>query len=201
MRRPSKIIDVRGFPFEIATGEGGVWAMSQNSVERIDPSSGEADGSPTRLGGSGASIAAGEGWVWVARRNREVVRLSPDDGELSTTVAAVPNAFSVTVGESAAWALGAPRQGAPGTVTRIDPDTGEAAGEPVQVPDALDVAAGLGYLWVSSADGNVRRFDPATGTQVGDPVKVGPQPQAIAIGEGALWVASAKGQAVYRVTP
>jgi streptogramin lyase len=200
-RRPGEVIEVSGFPFEVAAGEGAVWAMSQKTVERIDPGTGESEGSPTRLGGSGASIAAGEGWVWVARRNREVVRISPDDGELSTTVAEVPNAFSVTTGESAAWALGAPQPGAPGTVTRIDPDTGSAAGDPVQVPDALDVAAGLGYLWVSSSDGNVRRFDPATGAQIGRPVEVGPQPQAIAIGEGALWVASARGRAVFRVTP
>jgi streptogramin lyase len=200
-RRPGEVIEVRGFPFEIAAGLGGVWAMSQKSLERIDPGSNQPDQASIRLGGSGASVAAGEGWVWVARRNREVVRISPDDGEISETVAEVPNAFSVTTGESAAWALGAPQPGAPGTVTRIDPDTGRAAGDSVQVPDALDVAAGLGYLWVSSSDGNVRRFDPATGAQVGRPIEVGPQPQAIAIGEGALWVASARGQAVYRVTP
>jgi streptogramin lyase len=71
----------------------------------------------------------------------------------------------------------------------------------VEVPGALDVAAGLGFLWVSSSDGTVRRFDPDSGAQVGRPIGVGPQPQAIAIGEGALWVASAKGGAVYRVTP
>ena len=200
-RRPSEVIEVDGFPFEIAAGEGGVWAMSQKSVERIDPGTSEPDGSPIRLSGSGASIAAGEGWVWVARGNREVVRISPDDGEISNTIAEVPNAFSVTTGESAAWALGAPQPGTPGTVTRLDPDSGQISGEPVQVPDALDVAAGLGYLWVSSSDGNVRRFDPGGGVQIGDPIEVGPQPQAMAIGEGALWVASAKGGAVYRVTP
>lgn len=198
---PPDFIDVKGAPFEIAAGEGGVWAMSQNTVERIDPGSGEADGSPARLHGSGASIAAGEGWVWVARGNREVVRLSPDDLELSDTAALVPNAFSVTVGESAAWALGAPGQGIPGTVTRIDPDSGQPAGKPVQVPAALDVAAGLGYLWVSSGDGTVSRFDPDTGVQVGGPIRVGAQPQAISIGDGALWVASAGSGAVYRVTP
>ena len=63
----------------------------------------------------------------------------------------MPNAFSVTVGESAAWVLGAPGQVGTGTVTRIDPASGEPAGEPVQVPQALDVAAGLGYLWGSRA--------------------------------------------------
>ena len=67
--------------------------------------------------------------------------------------------------------------------------------------EALDVAAGLGYLWVSSSEGTVTRFDPTSGIQVGKPIELGPQPQAIAIGEGALWVASAKGQAVFRVTP
>lgn len=200
-RRPGEVISVAGFPFEIAAGEGGVWAMSQKSVERIDPGASEPDDSPIRLRGSGASIAAGEGWVWVARGNREVVRISPDDGEVSGATAPVPNAFSVTVGESAAWALGAPASGDPGVVTRIDPDTGQAAGDAVEVPNALDVAAGLGYLWVSHGDGTLTRYDPDTGLQVGQATGVGPQPQAIAVGEGAVWVASAKGGAVYRISP
>ena len=45
------------------------------------------------------------------------------------------------------------------------------------------------------------RFNPTSGTQVGKAIAVGPQPQAMAVGEGALWVASAKGRAVYRITP
>jgi streptogramin lyase len=186
----------KGFPFQVAAGEGAVWAMSQKSVERLDPSNGRPGGSPTPLRGTSASIAAGAGWVWVARSNREVVRISPDDGELSDTAASVPGAFSVTVGESAVWALGAG-----GTLARVDPETGEAAGTPVQVPQALDVAAGLGAVWVSAGDGTVRRFDPSTGAAIGQPISVGRQPQSISVGEGGVWVACAGDGAVYRIRP
>ena len=193
---PGEPIKVRGFPFQIAAGEGGVWAMSQKAVERVDPSSGEANGSPTSLEGSGAAIAAGEGWVWVVRRNREVVRINPEDGELQDEPAAVPRAFSVTVGESAAWALGTD-----GNLTRLDPKTGEAAGDPVPTGQPLDVAAGLGYVWVASANGTVLRIDPKSGTEVGAPIEAGKEAQAIAIGEGAVWVASPASGAVFKITP
>jgi streptogramin lyase len=170
--------------------------MSQKAIERLDPGSGRPGGQPTPLEGSGSSIAAGTGWVWVTRSNREVVRISPDDGELSQAAAGVPGAFSVAVGESAAWALGAG-----GTLARIDPEGGEASGTPVRVPQALDVAAGLGAIWVTAGDGSVSRFDPATGAAVGKPIQVGRQPQSISIGEGAVWVACAGDGSVYRITP
>jgi streptogramin lyase len=192
----SQPVQAQGFPFQIAAGEGAVWAMSEKSVEKLDPTTGQPDGAPTPLKGPGAAITAGEGWAWVARANREVVRISPDDGELSDTAASVPGAFNVTVGESAVWALGAS-----GTLTRIDPDSGEASGTAVKVPQALDVAAGLAYVWVTSGDGTVNRFDPRSGTPVGKPIGVGRQPQAISVGEGAVWVACAGDGAVYRITP
>ena len=197
---------VKRFPFQISAGEGAVWAMSQESVERIDPASGRPSAPPTKLKGPGASIAAGEGWVWVTRGNREVVRLSPDDGELSEAVAEVPGAFSVTVGEGAVWALGAPPP-VPGSkpttasLIRIDPASGEAVGDPVRIPQALDVAAGLGYVWVTSADGTVRRIDPESGIFVGDPISAGKLPQSIAIGEGAVWIADPAGRAITRIDP
>jgi streptogramin lyase len=193
---PAQPEQTKGFPFQIAAGEGGVWAMSQKSVERLDPSSGQPDGQPTPLQGSGSSIAAGAGWVWVTRSNREVVRISPDDGELSDSAGSVPGAFSVAIGESAVWALGAG-----GTLSRVDPDDGEASGTPVRVLQALDVAAGLGAVWVTAGDGTVSRFDPATGAAAGRPIRVGRQPQSISIGEGAAWVACAGDGAVYRITP
>jgi streptogramin lyase len=197
---------VEGFPFQISAGEGAVWAMSQKSVERIDPASGRPDSSPTRLGGSGAEIAAGEGWVWIARGNREVVRISPDDGELSDASTKVPGAFNVAVGEGAVWVLSAPlpepgAKPATASLVRIDPDGNEIAGDPVRIPEALDVAAGLGYVWVTSAQGNVRRIDPDSGIFVGDPIEAGRFPQAIAIGEGAVWVADPAGRTITRLDP
>jgi streptogramin lyase len=191
---PIHLQEVRGFPFQIAASEGAVWAMAQKTVERLDPATGRPDGQPTQLHGAGSDIAAGEGWIWVTRSNRAVVRISPDDGELSDSEAGVPGAFNVAVGESAVWALGAQ-----GTLTRIDPESGEAEGSPLRVPQALDVAAGLGSVWVTAGDGAVRRFDPESGEQVGKPIEVGRQPQSIAVGEGAVWVACAGNGSVHRI--
>jgi streptogramin lyase len=71
----------------------------------------------------------------------------------------------------------------------------------VRIPEALDVAAGLGYVWVTSAQGNVRRIDPDSGIFVGDPIEAGRFPQAIAIGEGAVWVADPAGRTITRLDP
>lgn len=192
-------IDVAGFPFQIAAGEEAVWAMSQSAVERVDPSTLEA-AEPVKLGGEGSAIAAGEGGVWVARSNAQVLKLDPGNGE---TVAAVdvPGAFNVTVGESAVWALGAGGgDGAGGTLTRIDP-AGAVAGESIGVARAIDVAAGLGYVWVTDGGGGLTRYDPATGAPVGAPIDVGSEPQSLSVGEGSVWVASAREGTVFRITP
>jgi streptogramin lyase len=160
---PGQPQKVPGFPFQLAAGEGAVWAMSQKAVERLNPATGQPEEHPTQLHGSGSDIAAGAGWVWVTRSNRDVVRISPDDCELSDSEAGAPGAFNVAVGESAVWVLGA--------------------------------------LWVTAGDGAVRRFDPESGEQVGKPIEVGRQPQSIAVGEGAVWVACAGNGSVYRIAP
>jgi hypothetical protein len=192
---PGPPVELSQFPFQIAVGEGAAWAMSQNSVQRVDESGGNLDGPPMKLGGSGSAIAAGEGWVWVARNNREVVRIQPPGGA-PESAADVPGAFNIAVGESAAWVLGAK-----GTLTRLDPETGEPAGDAVQTGRGTDVAAGLGYVWVTSDNGTVIRFDPESGAEVGVPIDVGIEPTSIAVGEGSAWVASADDGAVYKITP
>jgi hypothetical protein len=178
---PAEPIKVRGFPFQVAAGE----ASPPGSV----------DGPPMSLEGNGSAIAAGEGWVWVTRSNREVVRIRPPGGQ-PEQVAEIRGAFNITAGESAAWVLGAR-----GDLTRLDAETGEAAGDPVPTGRGLDVAAGLGYVWVTSENGTVLRFDPETGTETGIPIEVGREPTSIAVGEGAVWVASAGDGAVFKITP
>lgn len=192
-------MEVAGFPFQVAAGEGAVWAMSQSSVERVDPES-EDVADPVKLGGQAAAIAAGEGGVWVVRSNQQVLKLDPESGETDAAVE-VPGAFNLTVGESAVWALGAGGgDGAGGTLVRIDP-AGAVAGEPLPVVRAIDVAAGLGYVWVTDAGGKLTRYDPATGARVGAPIEVGAEPQSLSVGEGSVWVASSGEGAVLRITP
>ena len=201
------VLPAAGFPTDVSAGEAAAWVAlpDRGEVEWVGTTGpihssgsirrrGALTGQPTQLHGAGSDIAAAEGWIWVTRSNRAVVRISPDDGELSDSEAGVPGAFNIAVGESAVWALGAQ-----GTLTRIDPESGEAEGSPLRVPQALDVAAGLGSVWVTAGDGAVRRFDPESGEQVGKPIEVGRQPQSIAVGEGAVWVACAGNGSVHRI--
>ena len=197
---------LRGFPFQVAAGEGAVWAMSQKSVEKVSPGSGAPDGPPTSTEGPAAAIAAGDGWIWVTRANREVVRISPDDGELSDSAADLPGVFNLTVGEGAVWALSStsgtdPRAGTSQKLNRIDPAKGEVSGDPVGVRGAVDVAAGFDLVWVATNQGTVLRINPKTGTEVGDPIRVGRQPSSIAVGEGAVWVADAGDGSVTEIKP
>ena len=198
VRGPGNPVKVQGFPFQIAAGEGAAWAMSQKSVERVEASGSEGtvDGAPIALEGDGSAIAAGEGFVWMTRNNREVVRITAAGDSSAERTAEVRGAFSITVGESAVWVLAVG-----GQLTRLDPKSGEPAGDPVQTGRGTDVAAGLGYVWVTSENGTLIRIDPESGNEVGVPIRVGRQPQSVAVGESAVWVADAGGGAVYKVIP
>jgi YVTN family beta-propeller protein len=55
----------------------------------------------------------------------------------------------------------------------------------------MTVAGGM--LWVLKGAGTVVRIDPATNAVVGKPLRVPADAEAIAIGQGALWVASVAG--------
>jgi YVTN family beta-propeller protein len=59
----------------------------------------------------------------------------------------------------------------------------------IPVPGAATMAASGRGLWVHAA-GGVVRIDPATNTVVGEPLKVPANAEAIAVGQGALWVTS-----------
>ena len=188
-------LEVAGLPFRIAAGEGSVWAMSEDSLERVDPVTQTVE-EPVRPGGDLADIAAGEGAVWAVRADEEVLRLDPASGEESGG-AAVPGAFAVATGESAVWALGADQGGA-ATLNRIGAG-GSLEGDPVPVPGATAVAAGLGQVWVVTSQG-LTGHDPENGVPVGSPIDVGRSPVALTVGAGSVWVAASEG-AVYRVTP
>jgi DNA-binding beta-propeller fold protein YncE len=78
----------------------------------------------------------------------------------------------------------APRE-APGPVVDLDvPLTGRPA----------DVAADGDVLWVADDErGVVVRLDAADGSSLGEPIAVSPQPAAIDVGDGVVWVADPDG--------
>jgi YVTN family beta-propeller protein len=56
------------------------------------------------------------------------------------------------------------------------------------LPGAASMTVADGRLWVLHAAGTVVRVDPATNAVVGKPLRVPADAEAIAVGEGALWV-------------
>jgi YVTN family beta-propeller protein len=59
----------------------------------------------------------------------------------------------------------------------------------VPVPGAASMTVADGMLWVLTRAGTVVRIDPATNRVVGKPLRVPADAEAIAVGDGALWVA------------
>jgi streptogramin lyase len=91
---------------DISVGEGAVWAMNattDDSVLRIDPVTGQAMGSPVRVGRTPTAVAAGAGAVWVTSgRDHTVTRIDPATLDLKT-IELGGAATSVAVGLGGVW--------------------------------------------------------------------------------------------------
>jgi YVTN family beta-propeller protein len=59
----------------------------------------------------------------------------------------------------------------------------------IPVPGAASMTVADGRLWVLTGAGTVVRVDPATNRVVGKPLRAPDDAEAIAVGQGALWVA------------
>jgi YVTN family beta-propeller protein len=157
---------------QLAAGEGGVWALDlTGGYWRIDEQRNAVASSGT-VSGEPAGIAAGLGYVWIANR----------EGATATSA----------------------------TITQIEPRPGRAIPIPVsqRVPNESTLSAiavsgrgeGSPALWLASPfELAVHRLRPRLGSVVAT-VDVGlTAPRALAVGEGAVWVARA--YAVTRVDP
>jgi DNA-binding beta-propeller fold protein YncE len=60
----------------------------------------------------------------------------------------------------------------------------------IPVPGAGSLAVAGGKVWVLDASGTVVGIDPVTNAAVGEPLRVPANAEAIAVADGALWVAS-----------
>jgi serine/threonine-protein kinase len=186
----------------IAVGGGAVWVANllDGTVSRIDPDAGvvtktvSVRGSTAPLG-----IAVGDGTVWVAGSFEGTGTLT----EIDAATGRVRRTYSfdradpvgVALDAGAVWVSANDLEGP--ALLRLDPATGAQVAEiplPMQVGA---VAAGEGSVWTASApvsaggaepgSGAVWRIDPATNeivatTDLTDVV-------ALALGEGAVWIA------------
>jgi YVTN family beta-propeller protein len=182
---------------DLAIGAGALWvATNRRTVTRFDPLSGfktQTFSLPVASAAAGpqaTQLAADSGSVWAGGPG-VVVRLAPRPQRQ------VEDAFccgELAIGAGAVWATDL--QG----VLQIDPGKGTRAGHVTLSFLGRDVAADDGAVWVTNQGGDqVWRIDPKSAGIV-DAIKVGTNPSGVAIGEGAVWVASGVGT-VARIDP
>jgi DNA-binding beta-propeller fold protein YncE len=169
-------IPVGGAPTDVVVESDAVWIATAEAIVRVDPDANrvvaqvDAGTVDARVPGGGQAVAAGREAVWVAN---PVWTDSEEAGKPS----------------------------AAGGVVRIDPRTNEVAATVIFAEESpTDVAVGEGAVWVvaNRGEGTVSRIDPETNRIVAV-IKKSPFFAALAVGEGAAWVAGAREGTVRRI--
>ena len=193
-------LPVRGFlrfPWtQLEVAPNGVWvcscAISSGELARIDPATGEI---VFRRRGPIGLIAYSEGVLW-ALIGAELDTLERIDPHTQAVIEHIPVS---RIGETYG---GGPRLVAttPGSVWiaserslwRLDPETHRFTGSVSLGHGVQAVAVGGGALWALAGDGTLLRVDPHS-QRVTKTIRLGfypaPSSSALAVGEGAAWVA------------
>jgi YVTN family beta-propeller protein len=152
------------------------------------------------------AVAVVDGSVWVAdSRDRAVFRLDPGSGEILQVIETPPELgppVHLVVGEGGVWVqTGSIEKGprppgrtpplpTPPTAVRIDPTTGAVTSTiPLSHSDHARIAVGLGAVWAGNETGVITGRDPDSGEVVAR-ISGTRRPLALAVGEGAVWVAA-----------
>ena len=213
--RPIRVRDPAG----LVVADGSVWVAGSEGDEvlRFDAATGRPQGAPIRVGRRPTDLAFGAGAVWVAGSgDGTVTRIDARSGRADKPVeVARRQVLGLTYGEGRVWVAktDAAQPGRPVDVVALDPESYELDGAAVRVQTGLPLrlAAGLGSAWATQVGGvhasgreqppTVARIDPEDRRQRGMPARVGARPVGIAVGEGAVWVASATDRTITRLSP
>lgn len=159
------------------------------SVVAVDPATNRVVAS-IPVGSKPASIAAGDGEVWVGdARDGTLTRIDPVSMRVIKTIGIGAPAIDLAIGAGSVWAA----TGGFGTIVQVDPDLGAVTdrvelgdpGDPV-VPAASSVGVSGGRVWVGTFDG-LARIDPRSGT-ITARVDLGKTPALqTAVGGDAIW--------------
>jgi YVTN family beta-propeller protein len=213
-------IPVGSAPTRIAFGSEGIWVVSpqDKTVTRIDPETRTALRT-LAVGGPPVDVAVGETAVWLlvsahtalGGRPARIVRVDPDPG-VQDVIKRIPiglgpfgfgSTGSLAAADGAVWVVNHdPRV----TVSRIDtatnlvratfsvggPSLGFNSGTVGGVQGVSGLAVDDGAIWVGT-DLAVIRIS-ASSNRVSETIPLGVSvPTAIAVGEGAVWVAARPG--------
>ena len=191
-------------PFsDVDVGFGATWVASQGALLRIDPQTNRVVATiPTPVSGESASIAFGEGAVWVTsgQANGLVYRIDPAANRVTATIGVPGGAFGIVVAAGIVWVTQYLPEPDPGIVARIDASSNRLLA-PAEVPNLPGaIRYGLDAVWVTSRF-TVSRIDPHSGAVTQPLHRVG---DVRAVGGGALWGSYANSAAdagVQRIDP
>jgi hypothetical protein len=160
-------------PFRVAAGAGSVWVLSRGprpcsptapcTVARIDPSSNQLVGQPTRLPADGWDLAVGGGSVWATQFDGRLIRIDAGTGRIRARISARPIYFGsvVTFGGGFVWTGNDDERNHSGSVSKIDPATNRVVGTLPGLGSPQSIAFGQGAVWVADHAGWLVKIDPA----------------------------------------
>jgi virginiamycin B lyase len=188
---------------DVDVGFGAIWVAGQGALLRIDLRTNRVVAIiPTPVSGESASIAFGEGAVWVTsgQANGVVYRVDPAANRVTATIGVPGGAFGIVVAAGIVWVTQYLPEADPGIVARIDARSNRLL-SPVEVPNMPGaIRYGLDAIWVTSRF-TVSRIDPHTGAVTQPLHRVG---DVRAVGAGSLWgtyANSAADAGVQRIDP
>jgi DNA-binding SARP family transcriptional activator len=171
--------------FWIASGAGGVWAISGQSLVRINPETGRV-AATFPLFTQPTGLTAGLGAVWVTTQDGSLLAISRR-GDIKP----MPRPFSASVlapavGAGAIWVIVYLGRS---VIQPVDPVSLELSPGTETSAFPLDVTVGRTSVWAVDVHGTVLRIDPTTADVVARIATAPTARSAIAVGAGAVWVA------------
>jgi peptide/nickel transport system substrate-binding protein len=191
------------FAFAQGDSNSGV-VVRGNAVALVDPSSNRVSDAVS-VGARPGDLAVGSGAVWVANRDdQSVSRIDPATDTVTRTLSVAQTPTGLAASSGAVWVVGSDPSGPLVTVRRIDPrfDTVTETGRIGNVVPggAGTVAASGATVWVAPSTGLLTRLNATSGRPV-QTVDPNAGPAAVAVGDGAVWVADSDANTVTRVDP
>jgi DNA-binding SARP family transcriptional activator/streptogramin lyase len=173
-------------------------SIAPRSVVAIDPSNG-AVVADVRVGALPGPAAAGVGRLWVGTGARLLIAIDVRSRRILGRFGLPAPAHQIAAGDGIVW-IGNDYDG---TVSRLDERVGFVS-RPFRPQrkstGRLVLATGFGSLWVGSQDGRIARIDPTRDRLIAT-IRGIRAPQALAAGEGAVWLIEATRAAVVRIDP
>jgi DNA-binding beta-propeller fold protein YncE len=171
------------FPFEVDWDDNALYVSGPSEIRKIDPATNRVVGTVTDTGGDVSSVAAGDGFLWIAHEKDDTVTkvsqttLQPEGDPIE--VGDTPR--SIAVGEGGVWVSNY----GDSTITKIESATGQVFQDPIRLefqPGGVGVVEGT--LYVGTGNGIVE-IDPTSST-VEEPVPLRGA-SYYDVGLGSLW--------------